>query len=158
MNTPKNLSQTADANRVFRNSNIEDCHIVQLPRIAHVNGSLSFQQNTADAPFTIKRVYYLYDIPGDSSRGGHAHKANESLLIAVSGSFTVTLSDGHHSRQFFLNRPYMALHIPPGFWREINDFSSGAVCLVLTSEIYDEDDYVRDFNTFKQLTQHKITE
>ena len=161
MNTPENLSHPitpttpGECDAVFQRSNIDDCRIMQLPRVAHANGSLSFQQNDNDAPFIIKRVYYLYDIPGDSARGGHAHRENESLLIAVSGSFTVTLNDGHRSRSFFLNRPYVALHIPPGFWREIDNFSSGAVCLVLTSEVYDEADYVRDFDTFKQLTQHK---
>lgn len=140
---------------IFAHSSVKDCRIITLVRNAHENGSLSVVENDGSIPFDIKRVYYLYDIPGDAERGGHAHIENRSLIIAVSGSFTVTLNDGVEKRSFQLNRPYNALYVPAGLWREINDFSSGSVCLVLTSEPYSEDDYVRDYNDFMRLTSLK---
>lgn len=144
-------------NEVFAHSSIDDCRVVELPRIVHPNGSLTFQQNDGlQLPFEIKRVYYLYDIPGDSSRGGHAHRQNSSLIVAASGSFEVTLSDGKRSRTFMLNRPYRGLYVPPGIWREIDNFSSGAVCLVLTSELFSEDDYVRSHEDFLLYTSKKV--
>ena len=105
----------------------------------------------------MRRVFYLYDVPGDSERGGHSHHKAQEFIIAASGSFDVTLSDGQDSRKFSLNRPYRALYIPAGIWRNIDNFSSGSVCLVLTSELYDEADYVRDYERFKQLTAIKIS-
>lgn len=137
-------------------SSLDRCGIIELPRHRHPNGSLSVYENIDGAPFDIKRVYYLYDVPGDSERGGHSHRALRSLIIAVSGSFDVTLDDGHQRRVYSLNRPYRALYIEAGIWRSIDNFSSGSVCLVLTSELYDEADYIRDYNTFKQLTAIKI--
>lgn len=153
--TPKRNLPEGDGNP-FATSSVEQCALVELPRIVHPNGSLTFQQNDGrQLPFDIRRVYYLYDIPGDSSRGGHAHRRNASLLIAASGSFEVTLSDGAGSRTFMLNRPYRGLYVPPGLWREIGNFSSGAVCLVLTSELFSEDDYVRSHEQFLSLTSCK---
>ncbi len=149
-------SESSD--EVFTYSSVENCKIIDLPRIIHPNGSLTFEQNANDAnlPFPIKRVYYLYDIPGDASRGGHAHRGNYSLIVAAAGSFVVSLSDGKQKQDFFLNRPYRGLLVPPGIWREIDNFSSGAICLVLTSENFAEEDYVRDFDEFKRLTHTKL--
>ena len=112
-------------------------------------GNLSVIENGRSIPFDIKRIYYLYDIPGGESRGGHAHKNLYQLIIAVSGSFSVTLDDGDIKKTFILNRPYQGLLIVPGIWRKLDDFSSGAVCLVLASEEYSEDDYLRDYDEFK---------
>ena len=104
--------------------------------------------NNGNIPFEIKRVYYLYDVPGGESRGGHAHKNLYQLIVAASGAFSVTLDDGKEKRTILLNRPYQGLLVVPGIWRELNDFSSGAVCLVLASEKYDENDYIRIYNDF----------
>lgn len=144
-----------DKHEIFAKSTIDDCRIIELMRNTHRNGALSVIENNEDIPFTTKRIYYLYDIPGDAERGGHAHCDNQSLIIAVSGCFTVTLNDGKATKSFILNRPYKALYVPAGLWREINEFSSGSVCLVLTSEIYSEDDYVRDYDEFLNLTEAK---
>ena len=135
---------------------LSDCRIIELSRHRHENWALSVVENSAEFPFKVKRVFYLYDVPGDSSRGGHSHYNGEELIIAVSGSFDVTLTDGHEKQVFSLNRPYKALYIPAGIWRSIDNFSSGSVCLVLTSELYSEDDYVRDFAKFKELSFAKI--
>lgn len=137
-------------------SSVHDCRIIQLPRNKHENGSLSVVQNDKDSPFAIKRIFYIYDVPGDSERGGHSHHIAQELIIAVAGCFDVTLNDGKESVTFTLRRPYQALYIPAGIWRSMNNFSSGSVCLVLTSEKYSENDYVRDFNKFLKLTEHKI--
>lgn len=136
-------------------SRLADCRVVELPRHRHDNGALTEVENAGLTPFAIKRVFYLYDVPGDSSRGGHSHHTAQEYIIAVSGSFDVTLDDGHERHTFQLNRPYRALYIPAGVWREIDNFSSGSVCLVLTSELYDEADYVRDYDVFKRLTSVK---
>jgi dTDP-4-dehydrorhamnose 3,5-epimerase-like enzyme len=132
-------------------STIHDCHIITLSQLGDREGHLTIVENERDIPFQIQRVYYLYDIPGGESRGGHAHHALESLIIAVSGSFDVTLDDGRNRKMVSLNRPYMALHVKPGMWRELHNFSSGAVCLVLASEPYVEQDYVRDYSTYLRL-------
>lgn len=125
-----------------------DCHILQLPKIHNRAGNITPVQNLVNLPFAVKRVYYLYDIPGGESRGAHGHKHLESLIVAASGSFDVTLDDGTNKRLFSLNRPYVGLHVCPGMWRELSNFSSGAICLVLASELYDEDDYLRDYSSF----------
>ncbi len=128
---------------------INDCHMLTLDRHhSDRQGDLSVVENRATIPFEVKRVYYLYDIPGGAERGGHAHKNLYQLLIAVSGSFTVILDDGRTKQSITLNRPYHGLFIVPGIWRELVDFSSGSNCLVLASEKYDENDYIRSYNEF----------
>ena len=128
---------------------VEDCFILELDKHhSDRKGNISIVQNNLDAPFSVKRVYYLYDVPGGESRGAHAHKALHQLIIAASGSFTVTLDDSVHKRSFFLKRPYQALYVCPGIWRDIYDFSSGSVCLVLASDGYDENDYLRNYDAF----------
>lgn len=119
-----------------------------MPKHHHEKGNLTVVENGMTVPFNIRRTYYLYDIPGGESRGGHAHKGQWQLVVAASGSFSVTLDDGKIKRTFVLNRPYQGLLVKPGIWGTLDDFSSGAVCLVLASEIYDENDYIRDYNDF----------
>ena len=111
-------------------------------------GNLSVVENGLTVPFDVKGIYYLYDVPGGESRGGHAHRDLSQLIIAASGSFTVTLDDGEVKRTFLLNRPYQGLYIVPGIWRTLDDFSSGAVCLVLASDVYTEADYIRHYDEF----------
>lgn len=137
-------------------SRIDDCRIIDLPRHRHPNGSLTVIDNI-DAPFPIRRVYYIYDVPGDADRGGHSHHRAQSIIVAASGSFDVTVTDGHETRSFTLNRPYRGLYIPGGIWRHLDNFSSGSVCLSLTSELYSEDDYCRDYHIFKQITAKKVS-
>lgn len=129
-------------------SKVSDCSIVEFSKHHAPQGNLSVVENGVDIPFEIKRVYYLYDVPGGESRGAHAHKSLYQLLVAVSGSFSVTLDDGNEKRTFLLNRPYQGLLIVSGIWRTLDDFSSGSVCLCLASEVYDEDDYIRDYGQF----------
>lgn len=138
-------------------SNIADCGIIDLPRHLHPNGSLTEVENTPAFPFKVKRVFYLYDVPAASMRGGHSHHEAQELIVAVSGSFDVTLHDGHSHHTFNLSRPYKALYITAGIWRTLQNFSAGSVCLVLTSEEYSENDYVRDFIQFLRLTATKET-
>ena len=135
-------------------STVNDCHLVELDK-HHFNrkGNLSVVENGKTVDFDVKRSYYLYDVPGGESRGAHAHKALKQLLIAVSGSFTVTLDDGQQKRAFTLNRPYQALFIQPGLWRDLDNFSSGSVCLCLASEHYQAEDYIRDYNEFLSFKQ-----
>lgn len=111
-------------------------------------GNISVVENNHTIPFEVKRIYYLYDVPGGEARGAHAHKELCQLIIAVSGSFSVTLDDGNVKRTFMLNRPYQGLYVVPGIWRDLYDFSSGAVCMVLASEKYDEKDYIRNYNEY----------
>lgn len=126
-----------------------DCRIIELDKHhSDRKGNLSVVENEKDVPFSVKRVYYLYDVPGGESRGGHAHKFLHQLIVAASGSFSVTLDDGKDKRTFVLNRPYQGLLVVPCIWRTLDDFSSGAVCLVLASEKYDEEDYIRNYNEF----------
>ena len=130
-------------------STVYDCTLIEIDRHhSDRKGNISVVENGRDVPFNVKRTYYLYDVPGGESRGGHAHKELRQLIIAASGSFTVTLDDGHVKRTFTLNRPYQGLYVVPGIWRTLDDFSSGAVCLVLASEKYDTSDYIRDYNEF----------
>ena len=135
----------------MKTTTIIDCSMVELPKIeAELNrGSLSVVEKDI-IPFDIKRVYYLYDIPSTSIRGGHAHKKLYQLLIPLSGSFDVILNDGKQKKTFTLNKPNKGLLIVPGIWRELENFSSGAVCLVLASEVYDEADYIRNYNSFHE--------
>ena len=133
-----------------------DCSMVELDKHhSDRKGNLSVVENGATLPFDVKRVYYLYDVPGGESRGAHAHRNLEQLIVAASGSFTVTLDDGKSKRSFFLNRPYQGLYVKPGLWRDLEDFSSGAVCMVLASEVYDASDYIRDYQEFTEFRQEK---
>ena len=132
----------------MKNTCVYDCTIIELDKHHHEKGNITVVENSFTVPFDIQRTYYLYDIPGGESRGGHAHKELRQLIVAASGSFTVTLDDGKVRRSFVLNRPYQGLLFVPGIWRTLDDFSSGAVCLVLASHIYDEHDYIRDYQDF----------
>jgi hypothetical protein len=134
-------------------ASVEDCHVVQLPKIADPRGNLTFIEGHNHVPFDIRRVYYLYDVPGGAERGGHAHKNLHQLLIAMSGSFDVVLDDGRRRKRFHLNRSYYGLHIGPMIWRELDNFSSGSICLVLASAPYDESDYHRDYELFLRATR-----
>ena len=126
-----------------------DCTIIELDKHhSDHKGNLSVVENRVTLPFDVKRIYYLYDIPGGEGRGAHAHRELEQLIIAASGSFTVTLDDGKCKRTFMLNRPYQGLYVKPGLWRDLADFSSGAVAMVLASEIYKKEDYIRSYNEF----------
>lgn len=127
---------------------VADCQIIDLPKISDPRGNLTFIEGSKHVPFEIARVYYLYDVPGGESRGGHAHRELQQLLIAVSGSFDVIVSDGVGERTFFLNRSYYGLYIPQMIWREMANFSSGSVCLSLASTPYAESDYIRDKQSF----------
>lgn len=136
---------------IGRKTTINDCKKISLPKHSNPAGNLTSIQQNEDVPFPIKRVYYLYDIPGGEERGAHGHKDLHQLIVAASGSFEVVLTDGNETKSFYLNRPYEGLLIKPGLWRELTNFSSGSVCLVLASELYSEDDYIRDYNEFKSF-------
>ena len=129
---------------------IYDCTIIQLPKIENRVGNISPIHGGIDLPFDIKRVFYLYDIPGGEDRGAHAHKKCQQFLIAGSGSFNVLVDDGNNKRTFSLNRPYYGLYIPPGIWASEIGFSSGSICIVLTSHKYDEKDYIRDYQEYRE--------
>jgi len=129
-------------------STVYDCSIIEIDKHHHQTGNISVIENGISIPFDVKRTYYLYDIPGGESRGGHAHKNLQQLIIAASGSFNVILDDGNVKRTYTLNRPYQGLLIVPGIWRELDDFSSGSVCLVLASHLYDSSDYIREYSDF----------
>lgn len=134
------------------NYSVYDCGIIELDRHHSTRkGDISVVENGYTVPFNVKRLYYLYDVPGGVGRGGHAHKNLEQLIIAASGSFSVTLNDGNVKRTFILNRPYQGLLVKPGIWRDLDDFSSGSVCLVLASEKYDAEDYIRNWQDFTRL-------
>ena len=126
----------------------QTCRIISLPRVTDPRGNLTFVQEGDHLPFEIQRVYYLYDVPGGESRGGHAHRLLEQLIIAASGSFSVSIDDGFERRDFFLSRSYYGLYVPRMVWRHIDNFSSASVCLVLASRKYEEDDYVRSYPEF----------
>lgn len=136
--------------------NVFDCTMIELDK-HHSNrkGNLTVVENGQTLPFDVKRVYYLYDIPGGESRGAHAHRNLSQLIIAASGSFRVTLDDGNIKRSFFLNRPYQGLYVKPGIWRDLDDFSSGAVCMVLASDVYMKEDYIREYNEFVEYRNRK---
>jgi dTDP-4-dehydrorhamnose 3,5-epimerase-like enzyme len=127
---------------------IDQCKIIDLPKIADQRGNLTFIEGGHQIPFAIQRVYYLYDVPGGSERGGHAHKELHQLIIAISGSFDVILDDGENKKRVHLNRSYNGLYVCPMIWRELCNFSSASVCLVLASNNYDEADYYRDYDEF----------
>ena len=132
---------------------LKDCALVQLPKVADPRGNLTFLEGEHHIPFNIRRVFYLYDVPGGETRAGHALKTCYQFVIAASGSFDVILDDGTRKQRYFLNRSYTGLLIPPLIWREIDDFSSGSVCLVLASEYFSEADYYREYADFLQAVR-----
>ncbi len=132
-------------------SDIHSCHVMDMEKIHNRAGNITIYQNGSPSPFDVKRVYYLYDVPGGSERGGHAHKDLYQLIIAASGSFNVILGDSRNKKVIELNRPNYGLLVVPGIWREIVNFSSGAICLVLASEKYDESDYIRDYQQYTKF-------
>lgn len=133
---------------------LDRCKIVNFPKVTDYRGNLSFIEENQHIPFQIKRVYYLYDVPSGATRGGHAHKALQQVIIALSGSFDVVLDNGFERKKFFLNRPHYGVYIPPGVWRELENFSSNSVALSLVSEVYDESDYIRSYETFKMMMKN----
>lgn len=144
--------------------NVFDCSIIELDKhhsdrkgnlTVVENGNTSTGSARGTLPFDVKRVYYLYDVPGGEERGAHAHRDLSQLIVAASGSFTVTLDDGKCKRTFFLNRPYQGLYVKPGMWRDLGDFSSGAVCMVLASDVYLAEDYIRDYDEFIKFRNEK---
>jgi len=133
----------------MKEANVYQCSIIRMDKHhSERKGNITVVENNIVIPFDIKRIYYLYDIPGGEERGAHAHKELQQLIVAVSGSFDVVLDDGYVKRTFTLNRPYQGLLIVPGIWRELRNFSSGSVCLVLASHKYDENDYIRDYEDY----------
>lgn len=147
---------TRDNQKVEQYS-VFDCSMVELDKHhSDRKGNLTVVENGVTFPFDVKRVYYLYDVPGGENRGAHAHKELEQLIVAASGSFTVTLDDGNCKRSFFLNRPYQGLYVKPGLWRDLDDFSSGAVCMVLASDVYKTEDYIRDYDSFLDFRKARL--
>lgn len=134
---------------------LEDCKLIELPKISDPRGNISFVEGGQHIPFDIKRVYYLYDVPGGSDRGSHAHKNLHQFIIAMSGSFDVELDDGKEKKRYHLNRSYYGLYVCPMMWRYLDNFSSGAVCMVLASEHYSEADYIRDYSDFLAKVNNK---
>ncbi len=137
----------------MKKTTIYDCSVIEIDKHHHEKGNISVIENGNTVEFEIKRIYYLYDVPGGESRGGHAHKNLYQFMVAASGSFDVILNDGELKRTVSLNRPYRGLLIVPGIWREIENFSSGSVCLVLASDLFCEDDYIREFDQFKKYKE-----
>ncbi|MGH8049438.1 MAG: sugar 3,4-ketoisomerase [Arenimonas sp.] len=135
--------------------NVRGCKIIDLPKISDPRGNLTFIEPPQHVPFDIARVYYLYDVPGGAERGGHAHKDLQQLIIAMSGSFDIVLDDGVNKERIHLNRPYFGLYVNTMVWRELDNFSSGSVCMVLASIPYDESDYYRDYEEFIHALKDK---
>ena len=132
----------------MQKSTVADCQLITLPKNHQINGNLTAVTNSDEVPFEIKRVYYLYDVPGGFSRGGHGHKDLQQLIVALSGSFDLIVDDGTTKRTFTLSRPNVGVYMPAGLWRELDNFSSGSICFVLASHEYDENDYFRDYEKF----------
>lgn len=132
---------------------LEDCKLIELPRVNDPRGNLTFIEGGRHVPFDVRRVYYLYDVPGGATRAGHGHRRLEQVIIAMSGSFDLTLDDGRERRRFHLNRSYYGLYVAPMMWREIDNFSSGSVCMVLASDYYDEADYFRLYEEFLEAVK-----
>ena len=147
----RSVSRDKSLNEIKKHS-VSDCGILELDRHhSQRKGDISVVENGKEVPFDVKRIYYLYDVPGGADRGGHAHKELYQLIIAASGSFTVTLDDGTNKKAFTLNRPYQGLLVKPGIWRTFTDFSSGSICMVQAIEKYDERDYIRDYGAFMEF-------
>ena len=134
---------------------VYNCSIIELPKIHNRAGNITVIENNKNIPFGVKRVFYIYDIPGGEDRGAHAHKACHQFLVAASGSFEIEMDDGINKRTVILNRPYYGLHIPPGIWAAEKGFSSGSICMVLASHKYDQKDYIRDYNEFTVLIKNE---
>ena len=128
-----------------------DCSLIYMPKVSDPRGNITAINNQMEIPFDVNRVFYLYDIPGGESRGAHAHRECHQFVVAASGAFEVLMDDGNTQRQVMLNRPYIGLHIPPGIWASEINFSSGAICLVMASHLYNEKDYIRDYKEFKSF-------
>ena len=141
-------SHVLRASQVRNSLSLDDCRVIDLPKINDPRGNLTFIEGGRHVPFEIKRVYYLYDVPGGAERGGHAHKGLHEFIVAMSGSFDVVLNDGEQKKRFHLNRSYNGMYVCPMIWRELDNFSSGSVCMVLASSPYDEADYYRDYDEF----------
>ena len=137
----------------MRKASIYDCVVLPLNKIHNRAGNITVVEQIKNLPFDVKRIYYLYDIPGGVGRGGHAHKELYQLIVAASGAFDVMLDDGENKKVVTLNRPDFGLMVVPGIWRELLEFSSGAICLVLASTVYDENDYIREYSEFISLTR-----
>lgn len=135
----------------LKDNTVYDCSVIDVSKIHNESGNITVVENGENIPFDVKRIYYLYDIPGGEVRGGHAHYELEQFIIAASGSFDVVLDDGKNKKRVTLNRPDLALHIVPGLWRELDNFSSGSISMVLASHAYDESDYIREYNNFLKL-------
>jgi hypothetical protein len=141
---------------MLKNNTVFDCSVIDMSKV-HTNvGNITVVENGNNIPFEVKRVYYLYDVPGGEERGGHAHYELEQYIIAASGAFDVVLDDGINKRRFSLNRPNLALHIVPGLWRELDNFSSGSISMVLASHVFDEKDYIRDYKEYLKLRDNEI--
>ncbi len=136
-----------------KDASIFDCFVMELPKIHNRAGNITPINSTVNVPFEIQRVYYLYDVPGGETRGGHAHKQLQQMIVAASGSFDVLLDDGTNRKIVNLNRPYFGLYVVSGIWRELINFSSGSICLVLASSKYDENDYIRDYIEYLNFTK-----
>lgn len=141
----------------MNNNTVYNCSIIHLPKVHNRSGNLTALENNVNIPFEVKRVYYLYDVPGGEDRGGHAHKELQQFIIAVSGAFDLLINDGINKKIVHLDRPYIGLHIVPGIWRELLNFSSGAICLVLASDKYNVMDYIREFSEFISIKNDRIS-
>jgi hypothetical protein len=135
----------------MRSSRVSECKILKLPKVSAISGNITSLNNGIDAPFNVKRIFYIYDIPSGENRGAHAHKECHQLLIALTGAFEVEVFDGKDKTRFLLNQPDIGLHIPPGIWASEVNFSGGGICLVLASHEYDEGDYIRDYQNYLKL-------
>lgn len=131
--------------------NIDNCKIIDLPKISDPRGNLTFVEGDNHIPFRIKRVYWIYDVPGGDIRGGHSYKKLQEVIIAVSGSFDVVLNDGGQKKVYSLNRSYYGLYVPNLLWRDLENFSTNSLCLILASDLYDESDYIRDYDEFVSM-------
>lgn len=134
---------------------MNNCKIITLPKILDQRGNLSFVEEYNHIPFKIERTYWIYDVPGGECRGGHAYKENQEFIIALSGSFDVIIDDGEEKKTFSLNRSYYGLYVPEGLWREMNNFSTNSLALVLASTLYDGNDYIYDYEEFKQMMSYE---
>ena len=140
----------------MKKSTVFDCTLIELPKNHTEKGNITAVNNGEEVPFDVQRVYYLYDIPGGEARGGHGHLELKQLIIAASGSFDLIIDDGRTKRSFHLNRPYQGVLIPAGLWRELDNFSSGSICLVLASTLYDEEEYIRDYDKFLEFKSKSL--